>query len=217
MNETDARLRILQRTTRMTTPRRDGGKGFLCPPREGGEDSFVVTRRVKKERDRERERDDVARRRRRLSSDGGNDVDVARVVQSRPPPPPPRGGEETKTLLGVERRRDDAPSPRLGGGGGVFARRGVLGVSAFSCSLRGLTKRRVIPASSTRRRRAIGVECNDNKNKGRTENDEKSTNRTSARFVRDKNATAAATEEMVPIETTRRGCRCRRERRPSDG
>ena len=56
--------------------------------------------------------------------------------------------------------------------------------SAFSCSVRGLTKRRVIPASSsTRRRRAIGVECNDNKNKGRTENDEKST---SARFVRDK-------------------------------
>ena len=55
----DARLRIYYQTNDENdddAPRRC--KGFLCPPREKEEKTlFVVTRRVKKER--ERDRDDV--------------------------------------------------------------------------------------------------------------------------------------------------------------
>ena len=165
----------------------------------------MVTRRVKKERDRDRDDvDDV------LRASGRNDVDVARVVQSRPPPPPPppRGGEETKT-----RRRDDAPSPRrLGGGGGVFARRGVLGV-VLVCERTYEAARYpgIIIIDSTSPRDWCRMQREQQQRADRERRKEH------VRAVRPRqNATAAATEETVPIETTRRGCRCRRELRPSD-
>ena len=164
----------------------------------------MVTRRVKKERDRDRDDvDDV------LRASGRNDVDVARVVQSRPPP----RGEETKTLLGVERgrRRRDAPSPRLGGGG-VFARRGVLGVLVL-CERTYEAARYpgIIIIDSTSPRDWCRMQREQEQRADRERRKEH------VRAVRPRqNATAAATEETVPIETTRRGCRCRRELRPSD-
>ena len=150
-----------------------------------------------------------------LRASGRNDVDVARVVQSRPPPPPPpRGGEETKTLLGVERRRDDALSPRrLGGGGGVFARRGVLGVVLVLCERTYEAARYpgIIIIDSTSPRDWCRMQREQEQRADRERRKEH------VRAVRPRqNATAAATEETVPIETTRRGCRCRRELRPSD-
>lgn len=163
----------------------------------------MVTRRVKKERERDRDDvDDV------LRASGRNDVDVARVVQSRPPPPPPppRGGEETKT-----RRRDDAPSPRLGGGG-VFARRGVLGVLGLVLFERTYEAARypgIIDSTSPRDWCRMQREQEQRADRERRKEH--------VRAVRPRqNATTAATEEMVPIETTRGGCRCRRELRPSD-
>ena len=164
----------------------------------------MVTRRVKKERERDRDDvDDV------LRASGRNDVDVARVVQSRPPPPPPppRGGEETKT-----RRRDDAPSPRrLGGGGGVFARRGVLGVVLVLRTYEAARYPGIIIIDSTSPRDWCRMQREQQQRADRERRKEH------VRAVRPRqNATAAATEETVPIETTRRGCRCRRELRPSD-
>ena len=148
-----------------------------------------------------------------LRASGRNDVDVARVVQSRPPP----RGEETKTLLGVERRRrrrDDAPSPRrLGGGGGVFARRGVLGVVLVLCERTYEAARYpgIIIIDSTSPRDWCRMQREQQQRADRERRKEH------VRAVRPRqNATAAATEETVPIETTRRGCRCRRELRPSD-
>jgi len=187
---------------------------------EGG-DSFVTSR--KKERgvpfsdrqtDRQTDRDDaddvldvVVFR-----TSGRNDVDVARVVQSRPPP----RGEETKTLLGVERgrRRRDAPSPRLGGGG-VFARRGVLGVLGLVLFERTYEAARypgIIDSTSPRDWCRM-----QRQQEQRVDRERRKEHKKNVRAVRPRqNATTAATEEMVPIETTRGGCRCRRELRPSD-
>ena len=83
----------------------------------------MVTRRVKRERDRERETMSIDRRFERAAGM----TSTSRASCSRDHHRRRREGETTKTS--GSNGRDDAPSPRrLGGGGGVFARRGVLGV-----------------------------------------------------------------------------------------
>ena len=129
---------------------------------------------------------------------GGNDVDVARVVQSRqpPPPPPPRGGR---------RRRPDGETTLRRRGASVVAaasaRRGVLGVLV-------LCERDLRSGALSRHHHRLDVAARlvSNATRTTTKGGQRTTKRARPRAVRPRqNATAAATEETVPIETTRRG------------
>ena len=113
------------------------------------------------------------------------------------------------------RRRPDGETTLRRRGASVVAAASSRGAafSAFSCSVRTYEAARypgIIIIDSTSPRDWCRMQREQQQRADRERRKEH------VRAVRPRqNATAAATEETVPIETTRRGCRCRRELRPS--